>query len=61
MAYNYLATLVEMLNSFKQWLLDRYQQDPDYSQIVKVLNANNNLIDKNKVTILFTRDKNSLI
>jgi hypothetical protein len=61
MAYNYLATLVEMLDSFKQRLLDRYQQDLDYSQIVKVLNTNNDLTDKNKATILFTRDENSLI
>jgi len=61
MVYNYLATLVEMLDSFKQQLLKGYQQDPDYSQIIKVLNANNNLTDKNKVTILFVRDENSLI
>jgi Integrase zinc binding domain len=60
-AYNYTATLVEMSDSFKQRLLEGYQQDPDYNRIIRTLNANDDLAEPDRATIPFTRDENNLI
>ena len=40
MAYNYTATLVEMLEDFRARLLQGYSYDPTYQQIIKVLDKN---------------------
>ena len=50
-----------MSDSFKQRLLEGYQQDPDYDRIIRILNANNDLAELDRATIPFMRDENSLI
>ena len=60
-AYNYTASLVEMSDSFKQRLLEGYQQDPDYNRIISVLEANSNLTDENRATVPFLKDGDGLI
>ena len=61
-----------MSDEFKHKLLDGYQQDPDYTHIMDILNANNKindplqvdqcqLIESNKATLPFTQDEKGLI
>jgi len=70
--YNFTTTLVEMLDEFKQRLLEGYQQDLDYVCITDVLKSNDKikdplqvdqgqLIDSNKAALPFTRDEDRLI
>ena len=60
-AYNYTATLVEMLDKFKAKLLEGYNSNSNYQRLIEVLEKNNANEAEDSASLPFSRDDNGLL